>query len=484
MAKIDFGLGTGSYKGTSSADKFYTDSVSSSYPPPSSLGTINGGAGSDTVDVRDVAPTDLGLAQDSTGAYVPVLIVGSQEIKLISVEHILFGDANNDLIDITSGLSGVSVDTGGGADNITVETSATVSAGTGDDTIMIDGSFGSSLTASIDGGDGNDTLKLNVGFTVDLATGTAIAGDASYTLSSIEHVSGLTSAVGGSVVTGSSANDVFDVWYDTGSASDGVIYNGAGGDDALTGSAQNDHLTGGSGSDVLTGGAGDDTLDGGSGADTMSGGAGDDTYIVNSSGDVVKESSGAGHDTVEASISYTLTANVQDLVLSGSSGLSGTGNSGANHITGNSAANALSGSGGDDTLAGAAGNDTLSGGSGDDTLVGGAGTDKLTGGSGNDRFVFKPGDLGSSASKADTVTDFSVGHDKIDLTGFETDTGASKQSLHFIGAAAFDGHADELHYSYSGSYTYVSADLDGDGHSDIEIKLAGHLALTQTDFIL
>ena len=72
--------------------------------------------------------------------------------------------------------------------------------------------------------------------------------------------------------------------------------------------------------------------------------------------------------------------------------------------------------GGDDELSGGPGHDRLFGGQGDDTLNGGPGNDRLAGGPGDDVFVFGPGD------GADTVTDFSGGTDKLDLTAFEIES--------------------------------------------------------------
>ena len=69
---------------------------------------------------------------------------------------------------------------------------------------------------------------------------------------------------------------------------------------------------------TLTGNAGDNVLDGGAGSDTMIGGAGNDTYVVDATGDVVTEVAGEGTDTVQASVSYTLGANVENLTLTGS----------------------------------------------------------------------------------------------------------------------------------------------------------------------
>src|SRR5262249_22598158 len=95
------------------------------------------------------------------------------------------------------------------------------------------------------------------------------------------------------------------------------------------------------------------------GADTLAGGTGNDIYIVDNTGDTVTENSGEGTDTVRSSATYTLSANVENLTLTGSSNINGIGNSLNNTITGNS---------GDNTLSGGVGNDTLDGGSGIDTI--------------------------------------------------------------------------------------------------------------------
>ena len=152
-------------------------------------------------------------------------------------------------------------------------------------------------------------------------------------------------------------------------------------------------LFGGQGNDVLTGNVGNNTLLGGAGADTLTGGLGDDTYQVDEVADTVTELANEGSDTVNSSITYTLIANVENLTLSTTANIDGTGNELNNTLTGNAAANTLNGLGGDDVIFGQAGNDTLIGGDGDDQLLGGDGDDtyQLNLGDGQDLVVDNQG---------------------------------------------------------------------------------------------
>ena len=130
--------------------------------------------------------------------------------------------------------------------------------------------------------------------------------------------------------------------------------------------------TGNAGRNTLRGNSGANRLDGGAGADLLVGGAGDDTYVVDDTGDAVYEVADAGADTVETSVSFTLGAEVENLVLIGTSAVNGTGNALDNTLIGNSADNLLTGGAGNDTLRAGAGNDKLYGGDGNDALIGDA----------------------------------------------------------------------------------------------------------------
>lgn len=80
----------------------------------------------------------------------------------------------------------------------------------------------------------------------------------------------------------------------------------------------------------------------------------------------------------------------------------------------------LTGTSASEIFYGAAGNDTINAAAGADVLVGGAGVDKLTGGTGADTFRFanqSDSYRNATTSFDDTITDFDVTQDKIDLAG-------------------------------------------------------------------
>ncbi|KQP75794.1 hypothetical protein ASF60_23195 [Methylobacterium sp. Leaf113] len=190
---------------------------------------------------------------------------------------------------------------------------------------------------------------------------------------------------------------------------------------------------------TLTGGSGADKLSGGLGADTLIGGAGNDTYTVDISSDVVVEVANAGTDGVLTNVSYTLSANVENLTLTTSAAINGTGNGLANTIVGNGGANVLDGR---------------------------AGADTLTGGAGNDTFVFRFG-----ATVGDKVLDFTgagvtVG-DSLAFYGFGT--GAT---LAQVGTSdSYTIKADAAHGGMSETFQLVGVTnldlLSGSGHNDL-----------------
>ncbi len=139
-----------------------------------------------------------------------------------------------------------------------------------------------------------------------------------------------------------------------------IAWDGGAGNDTIIASGGGDFtISGGAGNDILTGSTGNDTLDGGAGADTMTGGTGDDTYFVDNTLDKVVEATLGGNDTVDTVVSYTLAANVENLVLN-ASGIKGIGNALDNVITDTVGGNTLDGgAGGNDTLIGLVGGDTF-----------------------------------------------------------------------------------------------------------------------------
>lgn len=279
----------------------------------------------------------------------------------------------------------------------------------------------------------------------------------------------------------------------------------------------NDTLTGNELNNVLYGGAGNDTLNGDKGEDTLIGGAGDDTYYVNSAGDVVVENSSEGTDTVYSSVTYALSMNVENLVLTGRDGLGAIGNDLDNTLTGNSGNNVLNGGAGNDTMVGGTGNDTyvvdssndvvreltaqgtdtvyasasftlsdnvenliftsnanlngtgnalanvitgntgsnsLSGGAGNDTIYGGAGNDILNGGAGNDALF---GGDGADTFVFDTTS--RVGKDT--LKDFNPSQGDVIDIHTLLNGFTVGSLESYVKLSASGNSSLMMLDLDG-----------------------
>jgi Ca2+-binding RTX toxin-like protein len=403
-------------------------------PPADSSGTLN---------VAVVATDAGGLSASATFAIniVPGPMIGT------SGNDVLVGDASDNVME---GLGGDDyLDGGSGAD--------TMYGGDGNDIYVVDGSGD---FVSEDQGGGTDEVRSSISFTLDVdldnltLTGTAAINGTGNALDNV-----LIGNAGSNTLTGGAGNDTLD----PGSAGTDTLRGGTGNDTyivtrssgvtiaenagegtdtvqasvtcTLGSNLENLTLTGSSAingtgntlANVLTGNGAANTLSGGSGADTLIGGAGNDTYVVDNAGDVVIESAGEGIDLVQSSVSYAVGGNVENLTLSGSSAINGTGNALDNVLTGNSGSN---------TLTGGAGNDTLNPGS--------SGTDKLLGGSGDDTYVI-------ARSSGITITENAgEGTDTVQSSVTWT-LGSNLENLALTGMKAINGTGNTLDNALTGN---------------------------------
>lgn len=219
---------------------------------------------------------------------------------------------------------------------------------------------------------------------------------------------------------------------------------------------------------TLIGNAAANILDGGTGADTLIGGAGNDVYVVENAGDTLQETGTDAGDSVRSWLDWTLGDNLENLTLLGTKNLDGSGNDLDNVLTGN---------GGNNSLYGGPGNDTLNGASGHDTLTGGAGAD-----------IFAFTTSLNSVRNIDTVTDFTSGTDKIQLSPAifrELDfSGTPSTDAYFhAGNAAQDADDRILYDQNNGALAY---DADGTGAlAAVQFAVMNSApALLYTDFVV
>lgn len=439
--------------------------------------TLNGGAGADTLIG--------GLGND-------VYVVDN--IGDVVIENV---DVGTDMIQTSITLTGLAAN----VENLTLTGTATINA-TGNelDNVLT----GNSAANILDGGAGND--MLNGGTGADTLIGGL--GNDTYIIDNIGDVVAERLNEGTDTVNSK-------VTYTLTANVENLI---------LTGTAAI-NATGNELDNILTGNTGNNILNGGLGADSMAGGAGNDTYVVDNIGDVVTEAAGAGTDLVQSSISYTLADNVENLTLTVTSAINGTGNTLNNLIIGNAANNILDGGAGNDTLKGGAGDDVyivdsttdvvtelanegtdtiqisvtlttlsanvenlmltgfaaingkgnslnnaITGNAADNILNGGTGADTLIGGTGNDTYVIdNVGDI--------IIENDNEGMDTVKST-ITTTLGNYLENLTLTGSAAINGTGNALNNYLLGNTGNNT--LNGLGGFDILQSLAGNDTLTDT----
>jgi trimeric autotransporter adhesin len=398
---------------------------------------LDGGAGVDTVSFAASASAVVvnlktGIADD-----------GTDEDELVNIENVIGGNFN----DVLTGDDLANVLTGGLGNDI-------LQGGRGADNLI--------------GGDGIDTVTYedsiaNVTVSLAITGAQQSTGDANGDIiATVENLTGSDVAEFGDVLTGSTGDNVI---------------HGLDGDDIIDGGAGNDKLYGGLGNDTLTGGLGNDL---------MEGGEGDDTYVVDSLLDVVNEESGEGNDTIQTSITYALpntgAAEIENLTLTGTAAINGTGNDEDNIITGNTAANILSGG---------LGNDKLFGGLGNDTLIGGAGADYLDGGGNNDTASYAAS-LSAVTINLDAGTGVGGDAQGDTLINVENLIGSTGDDIFTSGSAAnkLDGGLGNDTVSYAASSEAVTVSLSlataqkgGFANGDILTSIENVIGSSFADFL-
>lgn len=400
--------------------------------------TLNGGAGNDIyfVDADDTINEDPDSGTDSISSAV-TLTLGThlENLYLWGAEAI--NGIGNELDNIIRGNVSRNVLFGGAGNDtlIGLGESDTLNGGTGDDTYVV--RAGDVINEDVDAG--IDTVESSITWTL---------GD------NLEKL----------VLTGNAAIN------GTGNDLSNLIY----------GNSASNSLFGGFGDDILNGGDGDDELTGEGGNDILNGGNGNDLYLIYSdtdANDTIIEGANGGTDTVLSAVSWTLSANVENLTLFATSSIdmmTGVGNDLNNEIRGSFS---------HDTLIGKKGNDTLLGAEGNDRIVGGVGEDTLTGSAGVDRFYRWRSNTG-----VDTITDFQVGEDLLCFSarGFGGDLlrGSLLAEEQFtLGSAAT---TDSQRFIYDDTTGALFFDADGMGESEqVQIAtLSSGLALGNADIFI
>jgi VCBS repeat-containing protein len=506
------GNGDNTLIGGAGTNRFQVGNGNNSLVSGSGVATLIAGTGNNTFVINNVndvvqaqsSGSNINTVQASVSYVTPANVrnlkgIGSADITLTGnnpsagsgqvLDHVITGNAGRDTL-----IAGVGNDTLIAGSGI-----ATMIGGTGNDTFVVNnandvvlakftGSNVNTVLTSVNLvtpanvqhltgiGHANITLagnNLNNVITANNANDTLIAGSGIATMIGgtgndtfvVNNVSDVVQAKVGGINTIQSS-----VSY-TASANVKNLVGTGNADIILTGNNLGDVITGNAGRDTLIAGTGNDTLIAGSGIATMLGGIGNDIFVINNVGDVVQAKVG-GINTIQSSVSYTASANVQNLTGVGNADITLTGNNLNNVITANNANDTLIAGSGTATMIGGAGNDTfvvnnandvvlaksngsntntvktsvsyvtpaniqnltgigsanitltgnnmnnvITANNGNDTLVAGSGNDTLIGGAGNDTFVLNGGQqtiIDTAKAVGDTVQ-FGAG-----ITGWNT----------------------------------------------------------------
>jgi Ca2+-binding RTX toxin-like protein len=468
------GAGNDSLIGGNGADSLYDGAGAN---------TFEGGVGADTMrldtavnDALDIVTyarsaagvrvqlDELGNATGVGGEAQGDVLIGAFGLVGSSFADTLTGNDVNGLAgaDRISGLSGASTLRGGNGND-------TLRGEGGNDTLL--GEVGNDRLV---GGAGADTMQGGLGAdTLDASLDDDGGRDVVSYAASANSVRVLLDAAGNATGIGGDAQGDVLIGVDA-LVGSGFADTLAGRD--LAGGAGADSLLGTALADTLVGGQGADTLNGGLGDDSMTGGAGNDVFIVNGN-DTLSEAPGGGIDTVRVSTgNWTLAAEFENLVLTGSASLAGTGNAVANSITGNGAANLLNGFNGADTLIG---------GAGADTLVGGAVGDSMIGGADNDIFAYTTFTQGG-----DTIGGYVNAEDAIAVSAFGFGGGLVANTV--LAATAFatniTGQADDAddRFIWQSNTQTLWYDVDGlGGTGAVAIAtFTGAVTLTASEILI
>jgi VCBS repeat-containing protein len=330
-----------------------------------------------------------------------------------------------------------------------------MAGGLGDDTYLVDNLGDRTLEAA---GEGTDTVRASLDWTLAAQVENLVmTGQANLRGTGNESANTLTGNGGSNTLSGLAGNDILDgaAGADTmlgGEGNDTYVVDNDGdkveellgqGTDAvrasidyvlpqhveqlsLLGNAM--RATGNDLDNLLFGNELDNILDGRTGADRMAGGLGDDRYRVDNASDQVIEAAGGGIDTVVSSVSFSISGEVENLLLSGADNVNGAGNTLDNVLVGNVGANIISGGSGNDVVAGGQGNDAMDGGVGNDLYLynQGDGRDTLNDASGIDTLRFGAGiTLDSLSGRTVTIS----GQNRVMISILGTDGQETAQGI-------------------------------------------------------